>query len=349
MRALSIITDAPDGLGALKAQLGVLFDTKLLSRQGIAAAPSSPYAYVDINLANHAQFAELNRWINQLPKDRAVVFAVDDAARRQTMQAGALGATDFIARPVTAKALLAKLLGDIGSLIGDSASADQSPGVAAGSEALQAIFASVGLGGPIDASKLDQASAAVVSQVEADGLSAWIDAVRTHHSQTYQHCLMVTGVATAFACHLGFSRADRSKLALAGLLHDVGKAKIPVAILEKPGPLDEAELATMRQHPELGHTALQSTQGLGADILDMVLHHHEYLDGSGYPHRLSGGEISDLVRIMTISDIFGALLERRSYKEPLSGPAAYKMLQKMGPKLDADITRAFAPIAQMHG
>jgi HD-GYP domain-containing protein (c-di-GMP phosphodiesterase class II) len=76
-------------------------------------------------------------------------------------------------------------------------------------------------------------------------------------------------------------------------------------------------------------------------MLDMVLHHHEYLNGSGYPHGLSNGEIADLVRIMTISDVFGALIERRSYKAPLSGDAAYQILLDMGPKLDADLVRAF--------
>jgi HD-GYP domain-containing protein (c-di-GMP phosphodiesterase class II) len=76
-------------------------------------------------------------------------------------------------------------------------------------------------------------------------------------------------------------------------------------------------------------------------MLDMVVHHHEFLDGSGYPHGLQGSEISDLVRMMTISDVFGALIERRSYKAPLSSEAAYQILLDMGPKLDRDLVRAF--------
>src|SRR3954462_8004259 len=114
------------------------------------------------------------------------------------------------------------------------------------------------------------------------------------------------------------------------MLHDIGKSQIPLAILEKPGPLDENEMAVMRKHPEYGLDALRTTSDLPAEMLDMVVHHHELLDGSGYPHGLHGSEVSDLVRIMTISDIFGALLERRSYKEPLSGDAAYQILLDMG-------------------
>ena len=79
----------------------------------------------------------------------------------------------------------------------------------------------------------------------------------------------------------------------------------------------------------------------------MVVHHHEYLDGSGYPHKLSGSEISDLVRIITIADVFGALIERRSYKPPLTGDAAYKILLDMGPKLDKDLVRAFGFAAKL--
>jgi len=78
----------------------------------------------------------------------------------------------------------------------------------------------------------------------------------------------------------------------------------------------------------------------------MVVHHHEYLDGSGYPHGLAGGELSDLVRLVTIADVFGALIERRAYKAPLSSEAAYQVLEGMGSKLDTDLVREFRPFAK---
>ena len=87
--------------------------------------------------------------------------------------------------------------------------------------------------------------------------------------------------------------------------------------------------------------------GLAPEMLDMVVHHHEYLDGSGYPHGLGASEIPDLVRMITIADVFGALIEWRSYKPPMSGEAAYRMLLDMGPKLDADLVREFEAVARL--
>jgi len=78
-----------------------------------------------------------------------------------------------------------------------------------------------------------------------------------------------------------------------------------------------------------------------------VIRHHEYLDGSGYPHGLQANDLCDLVRVMTVSDIFGALIERRSYKPPLSGQIAHEILINMGCKLDEDIVRAFEPISKV--
>lgn len=203
------------------------------------------------------------------------------------------------------------------------------------------IFSATCLGEAVDAVQASTASAAVVDEIESKGLSSWVDTVRKHHSQTYQHCLLVTGVAAAFGQYLGLSAIDRNRLTFAAMLHDVGKALVPVAILEKPGPLDADEMAVMKKHPEYGVEALKSGVGLQPEMIDIVARHHEYLDGSGYPHGLQAHEISDLVRITTIADVYSALIERRSYKPPMPSQKAYDILCDMGPKLDQDLVRAF--------
>jgi putative nucleotidyltransferase with HDIG domain len=275
------------------------------------------------------------------------VFVVEQDVRHQVAQAFAIGATDLVDRPIDRKTLLAALFGNIGALAGDPAafSIGSSDGISAGIGALQGIFASAVSGTPVDLSMIQSAGETVVSHIEADGLTRWIDIVRHHHSLTYQHCLLVTGIAVAFGRQLGFSGEDKQRLAFAGLLHDIGKAGIPVALLEKPSPLEGEELAVMRQHPLLGFEALQGVSGLDPDMLAMVLHHHEYLDGSGYPYGLEAADLPDLVRMITIADMFGALIERRAYKAPSSCEAAYRVLENLGPKLDADLVREFRPFA----
>ena len=180
--------------------------------------------------------------------------------------------------------------------------------------------------------------------MEANGLASWIEAVPKHHSQTYQHCLLVTGVAVGFGRQLGLSGADQRQLSFAGMLHDIGKGRIPVELLEKPGPLNKEEMRVINQHPQFELEVLEGVPGLQKEMIETVVHHHEYLDGSGYPHGLQGQEIPDLVRMLTIADIFGALIERRSYKASMSKEAAYQGLLDMGPN-QADLVREFRAVA----
>jgi putative nucleotidyltransferase with HDIG domain len=241
------------------------------------------------------------------------------------------------------------LWGDVASLSADpdNMAIKNAPDVAAAVDTLQNVFSSARFGEHLNTAALDSANQSIVGHVEAQGLDAWIETVRTHHSATYQHSLLVTGLAVAFGQHIGASRADRQRLSCAGMLHDIGKARIPIAILEKPGRLEEHETDIMKKHPEYGFKALEGVDGLQDEMRDIVIHHHEYLDGSGYPHGLRAHEIADLVRMVTIADIFGALIERRSYKPPLPGSQAYQILLDMGPKLDQDLVRAFRGVAQL--
>jgi putative nucleotidyltransferase with HDIG domain len=262
-----------------------------------------------------------------------------------------LGATAVVSHPIQVSVLVKNLLGDIEGLATtpEIDAEEGGGGISTALDALQEVFGCACTGGSLDADTIDRAGNSVIADVQSTGLASWIDTVRKHHSQTYQHCLLVAGTAVAFAQRLGFSQADQQRLSFAALLHDVGKARIPVAILEKPGPLDVRELEIMRQHPVLGFQALQSTQRVAPEMLDMVLHHHEYLDGSGYPDGLEGARISDLVRMMTISDIFSALMERRPYKAPFSADAAYKIMLDMKGKLDIALVKAFGEVAQAQG
>jgi HD-GYP domain-containing protein (c-di-GMP phosphodiesterase class II) len=101
----------------------------------------------------------------------------------------------------------------------------------------------------------------------------------------------------------------------------------------------------MNRHPVIGYELLQAIPEISPEILDGVRHHHEYLDGSGYPDGLTAPQISDLVRLLTISDIFAALVESRPYRPSMSRQDAYKILCGMDGKLEGALVRAFRSVA----
>jgi putative nucleotidyltransferase with HDIG domain len=197
-------------------------------------------------------------------------------------------------------------------------------------------------GAALQAAAVDEGLTPVLTAVESGGLDRWLATVRSYDDATYQHCLLVTGLAATFAIDLGFSERDRQQIVRAALVHDVGKARIPRDILNKPGRLGPAEQAVMRSHAATGHDLLVEAGGFDALTLDVVRHHHEALDGSGYPDGLAGGAVSDPVRLVTICDIYAALVESRPYRTPMPSGKAVAALLGMEDKLDPALVRAFA-------
>lgn len=183
----------------------------------------------------------------------------------------------------------------------------------------------------------------VVRAISESGIRDWIRAVQQFDDATHQHCLLVAALAAAFSGALGLRAVDRHRLTKAAVLHDVGKIHVPTGILNKPGKLTEAEMAVMRTHPARGHAMLMG-RGFDDGVLAVVRSHHEMLDGTGYPDGLSGREIPDLVRLVTVCDIYGALIERRPYRAPMAHERAYGILESMAGRLDADLVRAFQPV-----
>ncbi len=170
----------------------------------------------------------------------------------------------------------------------------------------------------------------------------WLSLVAAFDDVTHRHCLTVAGLAAAFAASLHFNPADAHLLTKGALLHDIGKARIPLEILNKPGPLTVPERKIMAQHAQIGFEMLEG-KGFSDTAMRVVRSHHETLDGAGYPDGLRGEEIPDIVRLVTICDIFAALIERRTYKAPMGARTAYGIMLDMTGKLDMDLLRAFGP------
>jgi len=215
----------------------------------------------------------------------------------------------------------------------------------AGAASFASMFSAVMNGSAIDVGNAKAAGGKIANSIAENGLSDWLGTVRRHHEGTYQHCLLVTGVAVDFGLSLGLGNADLERLYSAAMFHDIGKAKIPLAVLDKPGRLDDSERALIQTHPAAGFEVLQANDAVSAEILDAVRHHHEFLDGSGYPDALCAESITDIVRILTISDIFAALIEHRTYKPTMPREKAYEILQGMHGKLEKPLVEVFRDVA----
>ena len=195
-------------------------------------------------------------------------------------------------------------------------------------------------------SDLNKGADALLSAIKQASIQDWISIVRGYDDATYQHCLLVAGLVAAFSARLGLAFKSQHLLSQAALVHDIGKARVPHAILNKAGVLSIEEQKVMRRHPSDGYYMIGYQKGVDPNIRDIVRHHHEYLDGSGYPDRLRADRISELCRIVTICDIYGALLERRPYKPPMAPREAYAVLVEMGPKLDARLVGDFGALVE---
>jgi putative nucleotidyltransferase with HDIG domain len=326
MQTLVVYSERGCASAEVLATTRQLFTVQQRKLDTILRCCPGPLSLIEIDLRHSSRSLVLSGWLANKPPRAKVVVVLTNSHPECISKARHLGADKVLVRPVEASDLLRSLSDEPEPC---------PPGVHDAATSLQAMFSSVRSGKPVRIEEISSAADSAAQQLKSSGLSEWLDEVRKHHNRTFQHCLLVTGVAVAFCQHLGFSHSDEKRVSFAAMLHDVGKAKVPLNILEKPGSLDEQEWAMMRQHPRLGADALLESN-VSADVLDVVLHHHEYLDGTGYPDGLRGAQIKDFVRLMTIADVFGALLERRSYKPPLDA-----VLLEMGPKLDEDMVREF--------
>ena len=159
------------------------------------------------------------------------------------------------------------------------------------------------------------------------------------------HCVRVSNNAVRFGKSLGLTQNDLDALRIAGLLHDIGKIGVPDGILSKPGPLDPAESKIVKEHPIIGEQICAPLKSL-RHVLPLIRHHHERMDGSGYPDSLHGEQIPLTVRALQIVDICDALTSDRSYRRNLSLPHALIILYEEADRgwLDGALVSQFASL-----
>lgn len=308
---------------------------------------------VDINMRNAASVAALRQLLAKLPSHLPRRFIVDNGAATHVsrVQANALGATHHVIRH-RAAADLRHSLSSMADLVAPIspvkraliAAAPGGNSVLSAGKSIVTLFEGLVGDHTLETETISLASAKVLADVGSVGGEEWLDTVRQHHESTFQHCLLVTGVAATYATRTGLNRQLATTLVNAALVHDIGKATVPQQILDKPGKLTDGEFEVIKGHPRAGYDYLKSHAHLPEAVLDAVLHHHEALDGSGYPDGLAGAQIAPLTRILTVCDIFAAMVESRSYKSAQPPSSAIMTLVDMAlrSRVDYEAVRRLA-------
>jgi HD-GYP domain-containing protein (c-di-GMP phosphodiesterase class II) len=176
--------------------------------------------------------------------------------------------------------------------------------------------------------------------IVAAGIDVLAHAVDIRDVYTGHHSAQVGGLARRVGERLGMSEEELELLERAARLHDVGKLAVPDTILQKPGPLDDAEWKVMRRHPEWGAEMVGSVPGLER-LGILVGHHHERWDGSGYPHGLEGEAIPLASRVISVCDAFEAMVSDRPYRSSLNVATALgELLEGAGTQFDPAVVAA---------
>jgi HD-GYP domain-containing protein (c-di-GMP phosphodiesterase class II) len=182
-------------------------------------------------------------------------------------------------------------------------------------EAVASLHNEARMGRALDAEKCRPIVDEIASSVSRNaGALTSLARLKTHDDYTYMHSVAVCALMVSLARQLGLDEAEVREAGMAGLVHDMGKAMMPLAVLNKPGKLTEEEFGVIRQHPRLGHQLLAEGGAFSAGVLDVCLHHHERLDGKGYPEGLAGDAISRIARMGAVCDVYDAITSNRPYK-----------------------------------
>lgn len=211
-----------------------------------------------------------------------------------------------------------------------------------GREAVVSMFQEARMGKAIEA----EAAAPLVEEISNSvlrnpGALISLARLKTADDYTFMHSVAVCALMIALARQLGLDEQQTREAGMAGLLHDLGKAMIPLEILNKPGKLTDEEFAIVKTHPLEGYKLLLNGKGVSNITKDVCLHHHEKVDGSGYPRALSADKISLFAKMGAICDVYDAVTSNRPYKAGWDPGESLKRMAEWKGHFDPLIFQAF--------
>ena len=168
-----------------------------------------------------------------------------------------------------------------------------------------------------------------------------INALKCSDEYTFKHSVDVASISMVLAKEQGKSKTEIFQIGMAGLLHDIGKTMIPPEILNKPAKLTSEEFEVMKKHSTFSYQLVADNDEIPMDVKIAMLQHHEKIDGSGYPYGATADHIHQYAKLLTVADIFDALVTERPYKKGKSPREAVEMLMAMTDELDMDALNSF--------
>ncbi len=321
-----------------------LHDVNSLTREDIN---KSALIIVQVNLNDPNSIRPLKDFM-ALPERRHIptLFLLREFSRREVIQANTLGATDYTIYPCPDSAFI-QIMDDLVHKTVEKAweklSPAQEEALKVSLKVVEKTFHNASKGLEVCQADVKDSCSLIIEATAKDGLTDWMNAIKEHHDHTYRHSMMTCGYLVSFGMLLGVRKTDLKMLAVGGMMHDIGKARVPLTILDKPEELTPEEYEIIRKHPRDGRLILEK-ENWEKEIIDIAAHHHERLDGSGYPDGLKNTEISDIVRIVAIANIFSDLTDKRSRNIAMTAGGAIEKMSAMNGYLDITLVNAFRDV-----
>lgn len=208
---------------------------------------------------------------------------------------------------------------------------------------VRSVMNDVRLGQAVQMDQVEEVVEAITESILRNaGALIGLSGIKDKDEYTFLHSVSVCTLLVTFARSLGMDAETLRLVGIGGLLHDTGKMKVPNEILNKPGKFTDEEFAIMKTHPEEGWKILREIPGMHEIPLDITLHHHERVDGSGYPHRLPGESISQFAKMAAVVDVYDAITSDRCYHRGMPAPEGLRKLWEWSKfHFDPQLVQAF--------